>query len=74
MKVLYLDDDRVRTWFKRYQAGGLDEMKVFDWKGRSGNLSRERMAELSARPGERCPPMHLISTPSRGYGLSCTAK
>ena len=52
-KVLYLDDDTVRTWFKRYQAGGLDEMKVFDWKGRSGDLSRERMAELSARLGEQ---------------------
>ena len=52
-KVLYLDDDTVRTWFKRYQAGGLDEMTVFDWKGRSGDLSRERMAELSARLGEQ---------------------
>ncbi len=52
-EALYLDDDTVRTWFKRYQAGGLDEMKVFDWKGRSGYLSRERMAELSARLGER---------------------
>ena len=29
-EALYLDDDTVRTWFKRYQAGGLDEMKVFD--------------------------------------------
>ena len=28
-------------------------MTVFDWKGRSGDLSRERMAELSARRGER---------------------
>ena len=28
-------------------------MKVFDWKGRSGYLSRERMAEPSARLGER---------------------
>ena len=52
-EALYLDDDTVRTWFKRYQAGGLDEMKVFDGKGRSGDLSRERMAELSARLGER---------------------
>ena len=52
-EALYLDDDRVLTWFKRYQAGGLDEMTVFDWKGRSGDLSRERMAELSARLGER---------------------
>ena len=45
--------DNQGTWFKRCQAGGLDEMKVFDWKGRSGDLSRERMAELSARLGER---------------------
>ena len=52
-EALYLDDDTVRTWFKRYQAGGLDEMTVFDWKGRSGYLSRERLAELSARLGER---------------------
>ena len=52
-EALYLDDDTVRMWFKRYQAGGLDEMKVFDWKGRSGDLSREQMAELSARLGER---------------------
>ncbi len=52
-EVLYLDDDRVRTWFKRYQAGSLDEMTVFDWKGRSCDLSRERMAKLSARLGER---------------------
>ena len=28
-------------------------MTVFDWMGRSGDLSRERMAELSARLGER---------------------
>ena len=52
-EAFYLDDDTVRTWFKRYQAGGLDEMTVFDWKGRSGYLSREQMAELSARLGER---------------------
>ena len=31
-EALYLDDDTVRTWFKRYQAGGLDEMTVFDWE------------------------------------------
>ena len=28
-------------------------MTGFDWKGRSGDLSRERVAELSARLGER---------------------
>ena len=50
-KVLYLDDDTVRTWFKRYRAGGLDELTTFDWHGRSGHLSREQEAELSAHLG-----------------------
>ena len=53
-KVLYLDDDRgSRTWFKRYRAGGLDELTTFDWHGRSGHLSREQEAELSAHLGDR---------------------
>ena len=52
-KVLYLDDDTVRTWLKRYRAGGLDEMTLFDWHGRSGHLSREQEAELSAHLSQR---------------------
>ena len=47
-KVLYLDDDRVRTWLKHYRLGGLDKLTLFDWHGRSGYLSREQEAELSA--------------------------
>ncbi len=52
-KGLYLDDDTVRTWLKRYRAGGLDEMTLFDWHGRSGHLSREQEAELSAHLSQR---------------------
>jgi transposase len=52
-KVLYLDDDTARTWLKRYRAGGLDEMTLFDWHGRPGHLSREQEDELSAHLGER---------------------
>jgi len=52
-KVLYLDDDTVRGWLKRYRAGGLDEMILFDWHGRSGHLSLEQEAELSAHLSER---------------------
>jgi transposase len=52
-KVLYLDDDTVRTWLKRYRVGGLDEMTLFDWHGRPGHLSREQEAELSAHLDER---------------------
>ncbi len=32
-EALYLDDDTVRTWFKRYQAGGLDEMRRLIGRG-----------------------------------------
>ena len=52
-EALYLDDDTVRAWLKRYRAGGLDEMTLFDWHGRPGHLSRAREAELSAHLGER---------------------
>jgi transposase len=52
-KVLYLDDDTVRSWLKRYRAGGLDEMILFDWHGRSGHLSRAQEAALAAHLGNR---------------------
>ena len=39
--------------FKRYQAGSLDEMRLFDGQGRRGHLSRAQEAELSVRLGER---------------------
>ena len=32
-KVLYLDDDTIRLWYKEYQKGGLDLLTTFDWKG-----------------------------------------
>ena len=52
-RVLHLDDDTVRTWFKRHRAGGLDEMALFDWQGRAGCLSREQEAGPSVHPGQR---------------------
>ncbi len=52
-EALYLDDDTVRTWQKRYRSGGLDELVLFDWHGRPGHLSPSQEAELSAHLGER---------------------
>ena len=51
--AFYLDDDTVRTWLKHYRAGGLDELTLFDWHGRSGHLSEAQEAELSAHLGKR---------------------
>ena len=45
-EAFYLDDDTVRTWLKRYRAGGLDELTLFDWHGRPGHLSRERFSQV----------------------------
>jgi transposase len=52
-EALYLDDDTVRTWQKRYRAGGLDVLVLFDWLGRPGHLSQAQEAELLAHLGER---------------------
>ena len=52
-EALYLDDDTIRTWLKRYRLGGLDELTLFDWHGRSGHLSREQEAELASHLSER---------------------
>ena len=52
-EALYLDDDTVRSWLKRYRSGGLDEMTLFDWHGRPGHLSQAQEAELTRHLGER---------------------
>lgn len=46
-KVLYLDDDTIRQWHKRYMSGGFDELERFDWKGRDGHLTASQEAELA---------------------------
>lgn len=52
-EALYLDDDTVRSWLKRYRTGGLDEMTLFDWHGRPGHLSGAQEAGLTVHLGER---------------------
>jgi transposase len=52
-EALFLDDDTVGSWCKHYRAGGLDELTLFDWHGRSGHLSQSQEAELSAHLAER---------------------
>jgi len=52
-EALYLDDDTVRSWLKRYRRGGLDEMTLFDWHGRPGHLSQAQEAELRVHLSER---------------------
>ena len=52
-KCLYLDDDTVRQWYKRFESGGFDELATFGRKGSTGHLSRTREEALGAWPEQR---------------------
>lgn len=45
-EYLYLDDDTIRQWYKRYLSGGWDELETFDWKGGTSHLSAQQETEL----------------------------
>ncbi|MEE9273400.1 MAG: helix-turn-helix domain-containing protein, partial [Robiginitomaculum sp.] len=45
-QVLYLDDDTIRTWYKKYAEGGFDLMASFDYKGGFSKLSVDIEAAL----------------------------
>ena len=38
-QYLYLDDDTIRTWYKKYAEGGFDLMASFDYKGGFSKLA-----------------------------------
>ena len=47
-KVLYLDDDTVRGWSKRYGEGGLKGLRRFEAGGSACSLSPEQQEKLAA--------------------------
>ena len=46
-KVLYIDDDTVRTWHKQYMLSGFDGLATFDWKGGKSYLTQAQEIELT---------------------------
>jgi transposase len=46
-KVLYLDDDTVRGWHRRFLADGVAALRAFGWKGGERKLERAQEAELA---------------------------
>ena len=75
-RVLYLDDDTVRTWHKHYRSGGLDELTRFDWHGRQGYLSEAQERALSAHLSRRVHRdtgevrAHILATHGIAYSHS----
>ena len=54
-RVLLLDDDTVRQWFKLYQRDGIDGLMELPWMGRLCRLSDEQQQALTAWADEVSP-------------------
>jgi len=47
-KVLYLDDDTIRTWHRLYQEDGIEGLASFGYEGSVCRLTAEQLARLTA--------------------------
>src|ERR1700723_3098239 len=47
-KVLYLDDDTIRTWHRRYQEDGIEGLASFGYEGSVCRLTGEKRERLTA--------------------------
>jgi transposase len=54
-KVLLLDDDTIRTWYRLYQDDGIEGLAGFGYEGGACRLSDEQQAKLKAWVGETLP-------------------
>jgi transposase len=54
-KVLYLDDDTIRTWHRLYQEDGIEGLASFCYEGGSCRLTAEQRERLTAWIAETLP-------------------
>jgi transposase len=47
-KVLLLDDDTIRTWYRLYEADGIEGLTNFSYEGSACQLSGEQQEKLKA--------------------------
>ena len=47
-KVLYLDDDTIRTWHRLYQEDGIEGLASFGYEGSACRLTAEQRDRLTA--------------------------
>ncbi len=60
-QVLYLDDDTIRIWYKKYAEGGFDLMASFDYKGGFSKLSVDaKTALVSWLEAHVCQNVHEV--------------
>lgn len=54
-KVLYLDDDTIRTWHRLYQEDGIEGLASFGYEGGTCRLTAEQQDRLTAWISEALP-------------------
>lgn len=54
-KVLLLDDDTIRTWYRLYQEDGIEGLASFGYEGGACRLSEEQQQKLIAWAGTTLP-------------------
>ena len=54
-KVLLLDDDTIRTWYRLYEEDGIEGLTSFDYEGGACRLSEEQQDKLKAWITETLP-------------------
>ena len=54
-KVLYLDDDTIRTWHRLYQEDGIEGLASFGYEGGACRLTAEQQDRLTAWITDRLP-------------------
>ena len=47
-KVLFLDDDTIRTWYRLYEEDGIEELAGFAYQGSECHLTVAQQEELKA--------------------------
>jgi transposase len=53
--VLFLDDDTVRTWFRRYSEEGTEGLSGFSYEGSDGHLNARQRDQLKSWIAETLP-------------------
>jgi len=54
-KVLFLDDDTIRTWYRLYEEDGIEGLAGFAYQGSECHLTAAQQEELKAWVGETLP-------------------
>src|SRR6202046_2381188 len=54
-KVLFLDDDTIRSWYRLYQEDGFDGLATFGYDGSACRLSDDQQDKLKAWITETLP-------------------